>query len=255
MRIGREAVRFARVLDTWRRMEFFATLVVFITSWFTVGVVGFLRKDFGERYLSWVNIFFGYTVVANFTFLGGVVAVGSGEGFSLLMLFFWLAFVGLSVYHRREISRKNRAGQQWHSFYMGTSWFPIPCSAEVLHKWVEPGLVFVASLLFWKLAVVVGIWLLICAISLLLQSHLVYYYERQEILDTRDARIEAGNMSQALSGRPAGETCGFVIAESNLQLVRKDAGLRAAFAALGNDMNGVLNAAPPVASALSGADA
>ena len=43
-----------------------------VSGCFAISVVPFIRKDFGERYLGWLNLFFGYTVVANFTFLGSI---------------------------------------------------------------------------------------------------------------------------------------------------------------------------------------
>jgi len=60
---------------------------------------------------------------------------------------------------------------------------------------------------------------------------------------TRDAQIEAKSLSDAIAGRPARETNGFVFAESNVQMVRKDATLRDAFNALSAEMKGVLTAA------------
>jgi len=244
MRLGRETIRIGRTLDVFRKFEWFFTLLVFFSSWFTVSVVGFLRKDFGERYFGPINLFFGYTVVANFAFVGGVLGVAQGGTFSVLMLLCWLAFIGASIYHQLEIRRKNRAGQKWHTMYMGTSILPVPFSDEAIQKWIEPVIVFIAGLVLVKLAPIVSMWLVISAFSLALNSHLVYFYQRQWFLDQSDAKIEAENISNALSGKSAKESGGFVIAESNLQMVRKDPGLKAAFAALSSDVTGVLDATP-----------
>lgn len=240
MKLGKQTVHLARALDIWRQIEFFMAILQFIAGLFAISVQPFLRKDFGERHLSWLNLFFGYTVAVNFALFGGLAGIGTGSGFSFLMLFLWLAFVVVSLYHRYEIWRKNRSGAEWHSYYMGTSLLPLPFSQEATYKWIEPALVFVLGLVLVKFTPVVGIWLLISAASLLLYSHLTYYYLRQTFLDMRDGRIESRYMGDALAGRPARQTGGFVIAESNLQMVRHDAGLKAAFAALSSDLRSII---------------
>src|SRR6202021_1083737 len=132
--------------EQWKMYEVVLAILSLVSGCFAISIVPFVRKDFGERYLGWLNLFFGYTVVANFTFLGTLFAglagafLHVGIGGAPIMRLFWLAFVGLSIYHRREIARKNKAGIKWHSMYLGTSLLPLPFSAEFVYKFAEPGL-------------------------------------------------------------------------------------------------------------------
>ncbi len=42
-----------------------------ITGIFSVTVVPFIRKDMGERYLSWLNLYFGYSFLGIYILVGG----------------------------------------------------------------------------------------------------------------------------------------------------------------------------------------
>jgi hypothetical protein len=233
--------------DTWQKSEWILALITFVSSCFAVSVVPFIRKDFGERYLGWLNLCFGYTAVACFMTAGVLVAglagpfFHTGIGGASLMQLFWLAFVGLSVYHRREIARKNKAGEKWHSMYLGTSILPLPFSREAVYKFAEPGIVVFAGWLLSSIASLPGWWLMIAGVSLFINNHLIYHKQRQAILDIRDAEIEARNMSKAFQGRPANETGGLFVAESSMDLIRQDAGLQEAFSNLSPELKQVLD--------------
>jgi hypothetical protein len=218
-------------------------VLMLATGCFGLSGMVFCRKDMGERFISPLNLYFAYSVVAPLAFAGSVLNLGGHGGFSALMLVVWLAFIGASIYHRIQVGRKNRMGIPWHSFYRGTSIIPLPVSAETMFKFVEPGLFLVGAVVLWKIASVVALWLLLVSLSLFVYNHLAYHAERERFLDTRDAQIEAKNLSDAIAGRPADETSGFVFAESIVQMVQKDATLRDAFEALPDDMQGVLTSA------------
>jgi hypothetical protein len=129
--------------------------------------------------------------------------------------------------------------------YMGTSILPLPfLSREFVYKFAEPALVFLAGHLLWTFSGQVGLWLMIAALSLFVNNHIIYHNQRQAILDLRDAEIEARNIGKAFSGRPANETGGLVVAESNIDLIRKDASLQEAFSNLSPDLKDVLDAVP-----------
>ncbi len=182
-----------------------------------------------------MNLFFGYTVVALFMSIGTLIAglacafLHIGIGGAPIMQLFWLAFIGLSIYHRREINRKNKAGERWHSMYLGTSILPLPFPRQTPYKFAEPGLVIGAALMLTGISSLPGWWLMIAGASLFIDNHIIYYKQRQAILDIRDAEIEARNMSKAFAGRPAQETNGLLVAESSVELLRTDAGLQEAF--------------------------
>ena len=234
-------------LDVWKQSEWILALLSFISGCFAISVVPFIRKDFGERYLSWLNLFFGYTVVANFLFLGSLFAglagafLHAGIGGASLLELFWLAFIGLSIYHRRVIAHRNKAGVKWHSMYLGTSILPLPFSAETIYKFAEPGIVIGAGWLLSRISSLPGWWLMIAGASLFVNNHIVYHNQRQAILDVRDAEIEARNISKAFAGRPASETGGLMVAESNIDLIRQDAGLQEAFGHLSPELKTVLD--------------
>ncbi len=85
---------------------------------------------------------------------------------------------------------------------------------------------------------------MIAGISLFINNHIVYYNQRQAILDIRDAEIEAKYFSPALKGKPARETAGFVVAESSIKLIGKDARLQRAFDDLSVELKSLLDAPP-----------
>jgi hypothetical protein len=127
--------------------------------------------------------------------------------------------------------------------YMGTSILPLPFSQETIYKFVEPGLVVGCGWLLSGIATLPGVWLMIAGISLFVNNHIVYYNQRQAILDIRDAEIEAQGMSKAFAGTPASETNGLLVADSNIELLRSDASLREAFTNLSPELKQVLDAA------------
>jgi len=228
--------------DWWKRFSWVLMALGLITSCFSVSIVPFTRRNFGERYFGWINLFFAYTVVANFAFLGNLIGVGLGHGWSWLMVLCWLGFIAASIWHRMEISRKNRASVEWHSMYTGDSILPLPFSQEKIFKFFEPAAVVTAGLLIWYFSGAVGAWLVIGGISLLVNNHIVYFTQRQAILDIRDRQIEARYLSDAVAGKPAKQTGGFVLAQSNLEAIKHDPGLQKAFANLSNELKSLLDA-------------
>jgi hypothetical protein len=229
--------------DMWRNAEWALAVLSLISSCFAISVVPFLRKDMGERYFGWVNLYFGYSIVAGFTFFGSLLGffIHQPMIFPQLMPMFWLAFVAASIYQRREIWRKNNAGIEWHSMYMGSSILPVPMSQEKVFKFIEPLVVFLAGRLLYTFNWQVGMWLNIAAFSLAINNHIIYYQQRQTILDMRDGQIESSYLSGAMSGKPANETCGFVVGESTRKLVGNDAKLKDAFFNLPPELTDVLD--------------
>lgn len=234
--------------DVWQKSEWALALLGLVSGCCAISIVPFIRKDFGERYLGWMNLFFGYTVVALFMSVGTLIAglagafLHVGIGGAPIMQLFWLAFIALSIYHRREINRKNKAGEKWHSMYLGTSILPLPFPTETVYKFAEPGLVIGAGFMLTGISSLPGWWLMIAGASLFINNHIIYYKQRQAILDIRDAEIEARNMSKAFAGRPAAETNGLLVAESSVELLRTDAGLQDAFRNLSPELASVLDA-------------
>jgi hypothetical protein len=232
--------------DFWKKNEWALGLVMLITRFFAISIIPFTRKDCGERYLSWLNLYFGYSLLAAFIFVANILGSFVRLGSSQLMTLFLFAFIGMSLYRRWEITQKNKVGILWHSNYLGTSLLPLPFSPEKLFKIYEPATVFVVGYFFWQISGMVGLWLMVGGASLLINNHIIYYQERQTVLDLRDAQIEAQYFSDAVAGKPASETAGFVIAESSVQLIGRDASLTEAFSNLSDEMKSLLDA--PTAS-------
>jgi len=233
-------------MDVWRKYEWLLGLLSLISSCFAISVVPFVRKDFGERYLGWINLFFGYSIVANFMFFASVlgIIVRKPPMWPQLMELFWLAFMGLGLYHRWQIARKNNAGVEWHSMYIGTSLLPLPVSREKIYKFIEPGVIFFAGHLVYPYCWQVGLWLMLGAVGVFVNNHIVFYNERQAILDMRDAQIESKYISGALSGKSPYETAGFVVAESTVKLMGKDASLKEAFGNLPPELQHLIESSP-----------
>ena len=240
MKLMQETRGILQGFDPWRKAEWALSALSLISSCFAVSVVPFLRKDMGERYFGWLNLFFGYTVVANFTFLFSFFFHGPSQ----LMTLFWMAFIAASLWHRYQIAQKNMAGVQWHSMYMGTSLLPLPLSQEKIFKFAEPAAVYLAGHLLSAFSPQVGWWLSFAAAGLFVNNHIVYFNERQAILDMRDAQIESRYLSAALSGKPAAETAGLVVSESSIKLMGQDASLKDAFANLSTDLKNLLDSKP-----------
>lgn len=245
MRLLRQTESVFGNTDQWKKYEWALGFASLVTGCFSISVVPFLRKDFGERYLGWLNLYFGYSVVTCFVLFGNVLSAFSRHGSSSTMMpLFGFAFIGMSLYRRLEIAQKNNAGIEWHSMYLGTSLLPLPCSREMILKFFEPALVFVAGCILKNISSSVGLWLMLSGLSLLINNHIVFYNERQAILDLRDAQIEAKYFSPAMRGKPARETAGFVVAESSIKLIGKDARLQRAFDDLSVELKSLLDAPP-----------
>jgi len=249
MKLGQETRSVFGGTDAWKTSEGVLSIVNLVCACLGLSVAVFIRKDFGERYLSWVNLFFGYTVVANFSFFGGLITMFTHRGGEQFMFFFWIAFILVSLWHKREIARKIKAGERWHSMYAGTSILPLPLSQENIYKFGEPAVVLGIGYLLWEVSGQVGLWLILSGLALFVNNHIIYHNQRQAILDVRDAEIEAKNIGGAFAGKPPRETGGVVVAESNVALFKKDADLQEAFSNLSpelKDLLGNINKETPV---------
>jgi len=242
MRMMQQAKNSFGGTDIWKTNEWILGLVVLLTSALTMSIVPFTRKDFGERYLGWLNLYFGYSAMATFitfsSLMGGLLKIGTSPQ---LMHYFWLAFVGMTLYHRYEISRKNRKGIEWHSMYIGKSLLPLPFSQETILKFFEPLSVFLLGFIVMKFSGQMGLWLIICAIAVAINNQIVFFQERQSVLDMRDAQIEAKYISDAFAGKPASQTAGFTVSESCVKLMATDTKLADAFSNLSDDMKDILD--------------
>jgi hypothetical protein len=215
-------------------LEFLTRLVLWIFDCIAVNVFSLIRSHFGERFMTVINWFFGSAMMSTFM-LFSLFAEGPKSG-TLRAL--WGPAVFLTfLYHRWMIRRKNKRGIEWHSYSPGIphllrvpvigQYVPV----EIVEKWIEPGAVFAVAYLIRWIDRGFGIMLGVVAIVLFLRAYVVYYLERQQFLDQRDARIVAKYSNAVMEGRSAEETAGFTIAKSNRELIEQE--IRATTAAPG----------------------
>ncbi len=112
-------------LDAWQLLKNLVIIVYWIAGWFTMSITVFLRRNFGERYLSWPNLYCGYSVMSMVVFFGQTMlyekGIASGGSAMALQLLF-MGFIGLSLFHRFIIYRRNRQGGLWYSYSGGEAW-------------------------------------------------------------------------------------------------------------------------------------
>lgn len=216
------ATQLAGKFESWRTAQGILTLLAFISSLGALSVAVFLRRNFGARYLGWVNLALTHVALFNFALFGNVIGSFFGRWSSQLIFLVWLAFIGASAFHRYVIWKQTRAGVKWHSYYPGTSLIPLPVSEDVKLLWIEPGLVMVVSILLSPFSALVSTWLHLSAISLWVHAHIRHYYQQQTVLDAVNAGLEARYLGEAVAGKPSSETAGVTIAESVRPLVRDD---------------------------------
>ena len=243
MKLGKVGSRIAMATEPGKLVFGLMMLMHWILGWFVMSVVVFLRRNYGERYLSWINILFGMTAVGLFTGFGNLILSQGSHHLSYTIELAYYGVVGLSVYHRVVIWRKNRRGQMWHSYNPGESWIRIPgLSEEAIAKWVEPFVLFALAYVANRFHdTPLRLWLLIGGFSLLVHEHVSYYMQRQQLLDMRDALIESRNWSGVMSGKPVQQTQGYTIARSNLELLDRTPEMKDAFQSLPDDVKAILD--------------
>lgn len=224
------------------------SFVYWVAGWFSMSVVVFLRKDFGERYLSWLNLFAAYSVVWLFAGINAFLWVfsqadDSSVNFSGTMFTVYGLFILTSFYHRFAIWLRLRRGELWHSFYEGTS-FLLPlterlvarlfrsledtvfgqymaprASAEVVHKWVEPVFLLLLGLIMSPIDTATSGWLIISSIAFWVREQVEYFMVRQFVLDQVDSLIQGQFMQAALNGATPEESRGFTMSPSAVKLL------------------------------------
>ena len=242
MKLGKVGARIAMAAEPGKLVVGLMMLGHWILGWFVVSVVVFLRKGFGSRYMSWINILFGMTAVSLFTGVGNWF-LSEGGHLSRMIEAAYYGVVGLSIYHRVVIWRKEKAGRLWHSYNPGESLIRIPgVSEETVAKWIEPAVLFALAYvanMFHDAPL--RLWLLIGGFALLVHEQVSYHMQRQTLLDMQDALIEQKNWSAVMSGKPAQQTQGYTIAKSNLELLERSPEMRDAFSALPDDVKAILD--------------
>ena len=108
---------------------------------------------------------------------------------------------------------------------------------------------FLAGDFLWSFNWEVGMWLSIAAFALAINNHIVFYQERQTILDMRDGQIEAMYLSDAMDGKACARNGRAVVGESTRKLLGQDAKLQDAFSNLPSELKNLLDTPPEVKGA------
>lgn len=170
----------------------------------------FVRRRFGERYLTWSTIVMTFFRVS--LALGLIAALyhiakpdwpyyasQSGATESLWMLSFWLC----CVWHKFVIWSRNQRGEQWYSYAPGDAfplWRAIGISEIATFRFAEPMAAVLGALACAALRIdgSVSAWLLVSGLCLFVKRQLQYYTERRTVLDMIDSRTRSERLRSAM---------------------------------------------------------
>ena len=231
-------------------------LVIVVLGWFSLSIEVFLRKDFGERYLSPIRFFLAWFAFSTLAFGGQVVnlmgmAYGPREGgevwkgllSGLLFHVLYWGFLIMSAWQFRRISKRNKRGERWHSWSFGVSRFSGLIGRKVgsftiddwaLYRFIEPTAIFALAVLVGLVSVPAGSWLWLASVTLLLKNNYMYAQAHGRLLDLVDAQIEGQYLQAALRGEDKQKTAGYSVVRAPSAL-DKD----------GDGMPDTLQTAPP----------
>ena len=170
----------------------------------------FVRRRFGERYLTWRTIVMTFFRVS--LALGLIAALyhiakpdwpyyapRSGTTESFWMLSFWLH----CLWHKFVIWRRNQRGEQWYSYAPGDAfpfWRAMGFSEIATFRFAEPMAVVLFALACFALRIdgSVSVWLFVSGLCLFVKRQLQYYTERRAVLDMIDSRARSERLRSAM---------------------------------------------------------
>lgn len=195
-------------------------ITIFVLGWISLSLELLIRKDFGERYISLTRFFLAVMFVGAFRML--VILI---FGFGWLAYLFGFAYLIAFIYHRRQITMRNRRGEEWHSMSFGVSRLEgfvdqlrardIPIVRKwddwFLYRFLEPAAFFVVGILLWFIDNGLGFYIVVASFALFMKNQMTYSREYNQYLDTVDARIEAKYSEAALNGQQKQRTGGISV--------------------------------------------
>jgi hypothetical protein len=231
-------------------METLYHVTMIMLGWWSLPLELFLRKEFGERYLSLLRIWIAWMLLGTFTFFYSLFAAMAGDpmaffaysgmtqsmwntGMSgLLYHLFYYAFILLAIWHRYRIWKRGRDGQPWLSICFGVSHLEmipwqrliekIPYAGSFisryvtiddyfLYRFLEPVLCLLLGRLIHPVDGFLGTFITISAVALFVKNAMVYNQMRGQMLDMMDAAISSSYLAEALKGRAKEQTAGFSV--------------------------------------------
>lgn len=209
---------------------------------FAISLEIFIRKDFGERYLTLTKFIVALLTLWAFRFMyqltrWTVVSLsapesflfGTRRGFQLptFMPLFVCGFIVLCTWHFLRIKQRNGRNEQWYSRSFGIShldrllplfrwWERVPLiGTEVdnwfLYRFIEPGVFILLGSVLQIIDPILGTWLLISSVALLLKNNTIYAKEREWYLDEIDSQIRATYSAAVTQRKPVQETKGYSV--------------------------------------------
>lgn len=190
-------------------------IVKVFLSWASVTLEVFVRRDFGERYLTVGRIITGYLFIQFFLGLANIrgllVLLPQAEPPATqqtINRWYILSYVLLALVHLARIFLRNLAGIPWYSRAHGVSWFQflIPLSGYrlsdwVLYRFIEPGICLAVAWFVLPLLLPEGSftrnWLIFASLGLFFHNNIVYNNTRNHYLDLVDSEIVSRFFHQA----------------------------------------------------------
>ena len=172
-------------------------------------VMPLLRRNMGERFFS------PFLIILMSAFAIAMCKIMNVN--TSYVAWYLVALWAVSAYHLFVIFRRNRKNEPWHTRFEGDflpifSFLPKGKSYCFIEGFYEPLFVFIVGSIV-QFGIDTGLGALFCfsAAWMVFRSRLRYMEYRTHVMNERDAMIEAQYTMDALNGKPASETRGFVV--------------------------------------------
>jgi len=180
------------------------------------------RHKFGERYMTFIRLFLGTTVMgylATFTNIGDAIGgrynVGNLTGNLLFLAATAAVFIG-GIVHMAKIHQRNKEGELWYSHSFGISNLKrLPFLANVeewtIYRYIEPLTFIVAGAILGLMQPFrsFGTWFIVGGVMMLIRNNAAYQQQRGLQLDVIDSRIISNMVAPIMQGKDPATTAGY----------------------------------------------
>lgn len=189
------------------------TIIRIVMSWSTITLEVFIRREFGERYLSFGRMILGWLTIRFFLSIANlrntfswVPGVSSLASEVTINRGFVTCYMLLCLVHLFRVWQRNRAGIPWHSHSFGVSWLEflttlpplrigginLTITDFILYRFIEPGLCFLVAWFLVPGPSFTRNWLIWSSLAMLVHNNMAYAMRRARFLDMLDSQIESG---------------------------------------------------------------
>lgn len=200
----------ATAFNMLRNLEIILRIVM---SWSTITLEVFMRREFGERYLSFGRILLGlctirfFLGIANlrttFSWVPGISPLASQV---TINRWFVTCYMLLCLIHLLRVWQRNRAGTPWHSHSFGVSWLEFLTTLPslriggielritdfMLYRFIEPGLCLLVAWFLVPGPSFTRNWMIWASLAMFVHNNMAYAMRRVRFLDMLDSQIESG---------------------------------------------------------------